>query len=68
MLIKNLSLPISKFLILEKIQTTLGISKPVEEKLVQYRLRWLGHIQRRPAVTHRVSNLKDYITHMFKIP
>jgi hypothetical protein len=36
MLIKNLSLPISKFLILEKIQTMLGILKPAEEKLVQY--------------------------------
>jgi hypothetical protein len=22
---------------------------PVEEKLVQYRLRWLGHIPQRPA-------------------
>jgi hypothetical protein len=22
---------------------------PVERKLVQYRLRWFGHIQRRPA-------------------
>ena len=21
---------------------------PIEEKLVQYRLRWLGHVQRRP--------------------
>jgi hypothetical protein len=36
---------------------------PVEEKLVQHRLRWFGHIQRRPAkaplrrgVIRRINN------------
>jgi hypothetical protein len=32
----------------EDIRERLGVA-PVEEKLVQHRLRWFGHIQRRPA-------------------
>jgi hypothetical protein len=32
----------------DDIREKLGVA-PVEEKLVQYRLRWFGHIQRRPA-------------------
>ena len=31
----------------EDIREKLGVA-PIEEKLVQYRLRWFGHIQRRP--------------------
>jgi hypothetical protein len=30
------------------IRERLGVA-PVEKKLVQYRLRWFGHMQRRPA-------------------
>jgi hypothetical protein len=32
----------------DDIRERLGVA-PVEEKLVQHRLRWFGHIQRRPA-------------------
>jgi hypothetical protein len=32
----------------DDIRERLGVT-PVEEKLVQYHLRWFGHIQRRPA-------------------
>jgi hypothetical protein len=32
----------------DDIHERLGVA-PVEEKLVQYRLRWFGHMQRRPA-------------------
>jgi hypothetical protein len=32
----------------DDIRKRLGVA-PVEEKLVQHRLRWFGHIQRRPA-------------------
>jgi hypothetical protein len=32
----------------DDIRERLGVT-PVEEKLVQHRLRWFGHIQRRPA-------------------
>jgi hypothetical protein len=32
----------------DDIHERLGVA-PVEEKLVQHRLRWFGHIQRRPA-------------------
>jgi hypothetical protein len=32
----------------DRVQNRLGVA-PVEEKLVQYRLRWFGHMQRRPA-------------------
>jgi hypothetical protein len=42
----------------------LGVA-PVEEKLVQHRLRWFGHMQRRPAeapirngVIKRIGNKK----------
>jgi hypothetical protein len=31
----------------DNIRERLGV--PVEEKLVQYHLRWFGHIQQRPA-------------------
>jgi hypothetical protein len=34
----------------DDIRERLGVA-PVEEKLVQHRLRWFGHIQRRPAKT-----------------
>jgi hypothetical protein len=34
----------------DDIRERLGVA-PVEEKLVQHRLRWFGHIQRRPAET-----------------
>jgi hypothetical protein len=34
----------------DDIRERLGVA-PVEEKLVQYRLRWFGHIQRRPTET-----------------
>jgi hypothetical protein len=33
---------------IDDIRERLGVA-PVEEKLVQYRLRWFRHIQRRPA-------------------
>jgi hypothetical protein len=32
----------------DDIRERLGVA-PVEEKLVQHRLRWFGHMQRRPA-------------------
>jgi hypothetical protein len=32
----------------DDIRERLGVA-PVEEKLMQHRLRWFGHIQRRPA-------------------
>jgi hypothetical protein len=32
----------------DDIRERLGVA-PVDEKLVQHRLRWFGHIQRRPA-------------------
>jgi hypothetical protein len=32
----------------DDIRDRLGIA-PIEEKLVQHRLRWFGHIQRRPS-------------------
>jgi hypothetical protein len=31
----------------DDIQDKLGVT-PIQEKLVQHRLRWFGHIQRRP--------------------
>ena len=31
----------------DDIRDRLGVA-PIEEKLVQYRLRWFGHVQRRP--------------------
>jgi hypothetical protein len=34
----------------DDIHERLGVA-PVEEKLIQHRLRWFGHIQRRPAET-----------------
>jgi hypothetical protein len=38
----------------DDIRDRLGVA-PIEEKLVQYRLRWFGHVQRRPleAPVHR---------------
>jgi len=48
----------------DDIRERLGVA-PVEEKLVQHRLRWFGHIQRRPVeapvrsgVISRTSNGK----------
>ena len=48
----------------DDIQDRVGVA-PIEEKLVQHRLRWFGHIQRRPpeAPVHsgrikRVDNVK----------
>jgi hypothetical protein len=32
----------------DDIRDRLGVA-PIEEKLVQHRLRWLGHVQRRPS-------------------
>ena len=32
----------------DEIRDRLGVA-PIEEKLVQYRLRWFGHVQRRPS-------------------
>jgi hypothetical protein len=47
-----LSVPTRHFIFLENIicclRERLGVA-PVEEKLVQHRLRWFGHIQRRPV-------------------
>ena len=34
----------------DDIRDRLGIA-PIEEKFVQYRLRWFGHVQRRPSET-----------------
>jgi hypothetical protein len=34
----------------EEIRDRVGVS-PIEEKLIQYRLRWFGHVQRRPFET-----------------
>jgi len=38
----------------DEIRDRLGVA-PIEEKLIQHRLRWFGHIQRRPldAPVHR---------------
>src|SRR3954471_22855587 len=33
------------------IRERVGVA-PIEEKLVQHRLRWFGHIQRRPSEAH----------------
>jgi hypothetical protein len=51
----------------DDIREKLGVT-PVEEKLVQYRLRWFGHKQRMPAeasihngVIRRTSNKKKDI-------
>jgi hypothetical protein len=32
----------------DDIRDRLGVA-PIEEKLVQHRLRWFGHVQRRPS-------------------
>ena len=34
----------------DAIRDRLGVA-PIEEKLVQHRLRWFGHVQRRPSET-----------------
>ena len=34
----------------DDIRDKLGVA-PIEEKLVQHRLRWFGHVQRRPPET-----------------
>ncbi|KAG2657909.1 hypothetical protein PVAP13_1KG160105 [Panicum virgatum] len=48
----------------EDIRDRVGVS-PIEEKLIQYRLKWFGHVQRRPpeapvrsGVLKRVDNVK----------
>jgi len=48
----------------EVIRKRVGVA-PIEEKLTQHRLRWFGHIQRRPpeapvrsGVLNRVNKLK----------
>ena len=48
----------------EDIQDRVGVA-PIEEKLVQHRLRWFGHVQRRPpeapvrsGVLDRVGNVR----------
>ena len=48
----------------DDIRDRLGVA-PIEEKLVQHRLRWFGHVQRRPSeasvrceVLSRDSNVK----------
>ena len=48
----------------EDIRDKVGVA-PIEEKLIQHRLRWFGHIQRRPpdapvcsGVLKRVDNVK----------
>ena len=48
----------------DDIRDRLGVA-PIEEKLVQHRLRWFGHVQRRPpkapvrsGIISRVSNVK----------
>jgi hypothetical protein len=33
----------------EDIQDRVGVA-PIEEKLIQHRLRWFGHVQRRPIM------------------
>jgi hypothetical protein len=52
----------------DDIHERLGVT-PVEEKLVQHRLRWFGHIQQRPAkapirnrVIRRTGNKKRQMT------
>jgi hypothetical protein len=34
----------------DDIRDRVGVA-PIEEKLIQYRLRWFGHVQRRPPET-----------------
>ena len=48
----------------EDIRDRVGVA-PIEEKLIQYRLRWFGHVQRRPpeapvcsGVLKRIDNVK----------
>jgi hypothetical protein len=48
----------------ENIWDMVGVA-PIEKKLIQYRLRWFGHVQRRPpealvtsVVLQRVDNVK----------
>ena len=44
----------------DDIRDKLGVA-PIEEKLVQHRLRWFGHVQRRPPeapVLSQDSNVK----------
>jgi hypothetical protein len=49
----------------DDIRDRVGVA-PIEEKLIQHRLRWFGHIQRRPpeapvrsVVLKRVDNVKS---------
>jgi hypothetical protein len=34
---------------------------PIEEKLVQHRLRWFGHVQRRPSKAPVHSGVLDWV-------
>jgi hypothetical protein len=44
----------------ENIQDRVGVA-PIEEKLVQHRLRWFGHVQRRPPEAPVRSGVLDRV-------
>jgi hypothetical protein len=44
----------------EDIQDRVGVA-PIEEKLVQHRLRWFGHVQRRPPEAPVRSGVLDRV-------
>ncbi|RCV21622.1 hypothetical protein SETIT_4G152600v2 [Setaria italica] len=52
----------------EDIRDRLGVA-PIEEKLIQHRLRWFGHFQRRPPEAPRqtISALKERIANITNI-
>ena len=47
----------------DDIRDRLGVS-PIEEKLVQQRLRWFGHIQRRPPEAPVRSGIPSQDSHL----